>query len=138
MKTVLIIDDDPEMRETLAHYLESPEYDVILAACPHEAFEILQKGPVDAVVCDLHMPFMNGPQSDEFLHSFEVGIKTIAELRWVFPELEIIAISAAPYRDLIKITREIREVPILTKPFSARSLRGALNGDGAERNGSAQ
>lgn len=126
MKNVLVIDDNLEFREAICESL-SDSYEVFEAACPHDAFEILQKDNMDVIVCDLHMPFITGERSQEFLQSFEVGIKTIAELRWVYPELPIIAVSAAPYSALVKITKEISSIPILTKPFALRTLRAVLS-----------
>jgi signal transduction histidine kinase len=57
---VLIIDDEPSIREGLKEFLEDEGYDVHLAADGGEALGIFEKVYPDLVVTDLRMPGMPG------------------------------------------------------------------------------
>lgn len=63
MRRVLVVDDDPDLRETLAHLLEREGYAVDLARDGAEAMSRLaeDRSP-DAIVLDLGMPNMSGWQ----------------------------------------------------------------------------
>ena len=120
MKSILIIDDCQEYRETTANLLLDAGYDVWEATCPKEAFEILHRESFDLIVCDLHMPFATDETQNEFVVSFEVGVKTVRELREVFPEIPVIALSTTAQADLKRITRFIESVPTYSKPIYSK------------------
>ncbi|MFN9741907.1 MAG: response regulator, partial [Acidobacteriota bacterium] len=54
-QTVLIVDDQAAIRRQLASVLED-DYEVIQASSRKEALAAVEKGGVDVVICDLHMP----------------------------------------------------------------------------------
>lgn len=59
--SILLIDDDTEVREALADLLEADGHTVVQAPGPHEALAQLENGlVVDLVVTDLGMPGMTG------------------------------------------------------------------------------
>ena len=58
--TILIIDDDREMRVSLDHLLQSAGYDTLIAKGGPEGLEILLKNAPDAVLSDVRMPEMDG------------------------------------------------------------------------------
>ena len=57
---VLIVDDEKNLRESLASYLRMEEMEATVAASGEEARELLENERVDAVVVDLRMPGMSG------------------------------------------------------------------------------
>ncbi|MFN0185106.1 MAG: response regulator [Aquabacterium sp.] len=57
-KRVLVIDDSPISRTVTQIMLEQAGYDVMLAVDGQQAQSLASE--VDAVVCDLHMPVMDG------------------------------------------------------------------------------
>lgn len=59
-KTILAIDDEPNMRRLLEISLRQAGYKALVAANGQEALEVLKTQTVDCVVSDLHMPSMNG------------------------------------------------------------------------------
>src|SRR5687768_14969861 len=70
MKTILAVDDSPDMRALSEMVLTLEGYKVISAASGKEALDVLVSGvKVDLVLLDLHMPVMNGV---EFLKSLEI------------------------------------------------------------------
>jgi CheY-like chemotaxis protein len=62
MKTVLIIEDNLEIRENTAELLELEGYFVIAAIHGKEGHELAKKKLPDAIICDIRMPELNGYQ----------------------------------------------------------------------------
>lgn len=59
-KTVLIIDDDDMLRQTLAHGLQNNDFNVLTAESAEIGMEILARMTVDAIVLDRMMVGMDG------------------------------------------------------------------------------
>jgi two-component system response regulator VanR len=59
-RTVLIVDDDDEIRYSMRNLLVVSDFDVLLAADGVEALKQLERGRVDALVIDLMMPRLDG------------------------------------------------------------------------------
>jgi len=59
-RTVLVVDDHPELRLSLQHLLELAGYRVLVAANGAEGLEQLRRGCVHVVVLDIDMPVMDG------------------------------------------------------------------------------
>jgi len=57
---VLVVEDTPFFQKLEKDYLEEAGYEVFTANHGREAWQILQEKQVDAVVCDVQMPIMNG------------------------------------------------------------------------------
>lgn len=60
--TILIIDDERNIREGLGAALELDGYDVRLAENGEQGLEFIQKGDIDLVITDLRMPGISGEQ----------------------------------------------------------------------------
>src|SRR5215813_10024346 len=68
--TVLIVDDDADIRELMKIFLETDGYRVSVAADGYEAFEQLRtNGRPALILLDLMMPRMDGEQFLKQLHS---------------------------------------------------------------------
>jgi CheY-like chemotaxis protein len=59
---VLIVDDEPDLRQLTANLLISHGFDVVVAAHGREALERLSEHRPDLVLLDLNMPVMDGWQ----------------------------------------------------------------------------
>ena len=60
-KQILVVEDDPDLRETLLEVLEDEGFEVTIAANGREALDILETRPGAALVLlDLAMPGMDG------------------------------------------------------------------------------
>jgi diguanylate cyclase (GGDEF)-like protein len=57
---ILIVDDDPDIRDILKITLSEENYDVIEASDGEEALKIIQSKPLDLVLVDYKMPKMDG------------------------------------------------------------------------------
>lgn len=58
--TILLVDDEADIREPLAELLVSAGYDVVAARNGIEALSRARTRPISAVVTDLAMPVMDG------------------------------------------------------------------------------
>lgn len=77
---VLVVDDDPSVRETVATLLISAGYDVAVAKDGFEALLQLRKMLPDAIVSDLNMPQMS-------------GYELLSVVRRRFPQIMTVAMS---------------------------------------------
>jgi DNA-binding NtrC family response regulator len=80
MKRILHIDDEADIREVLAAYLQDQGFEVVSVAGPTEAFQAIQRAQPDLVICDLQLD-----ESD--------GLQTIDQLRVVLPEVPVILLT---------------------------------------------
>ena len=55
-RKILIVEDDPNLRQTLADGLKQAEYSVVDAMSISEGFDLLQSKKPDIVVLDVHLP----------------------------------------------------------------------------------
>src|SRR5260221_10068655 len=60
MATILIVDDDADIRTLIQTVLETSGHDVTLAASGQEALNKLKRKPYELVVLDIMMPTMSG------------------------------------------------------------------------------
>tara|TARA_B100000315_G_scaffold260363_1_gene321155 strand:- start:1156 stop:1539 length:384 start_codon:yes stop_codon:yes gene_type:complete len=113
MTTLLIVDDEHEIRENLIEFFELKQFKTYSAANGFEALEFLEHQSIDIVIIDLFMPVKD-------------GLETITELRKGWPDVKIIAMSGGPARlthnnlgdDLLYAATEIGADASLQKPFS--------------------
>ena len=59
-KTILIVEDETVLRESLAELLTDEGYEVLQAGDGKAAYEIVLKRAVDLVISDVRMPEMDG------------------------------------------------------------------------------
>ena len=59
-ETILIVDDEKEIRELIEIYLKNEGYEVIMASTGLEAIKLVKKKKVDLVILDIMMPVVNG------------------------------------------------------------------------------
>lgn len=116
MKTVLVIDNDAEFREAFCDVLQGKGIDVVTSDCPDAAYhKLFAMDAPDLIVGDLHMPFTTGPYREEFKTSYEVGVKTLRELAWVFPETPVIALTELEELDMERVRKILSPIPAYRK-----------------------
>ncbi len=82
-KSILIVDDDYNLRATLSIILQREGYDVMVASCAYEAVECLVAGKYDLVFLDIRMPGVDGLTLLNKVHS-------------LYPELPVLVLTAYP------------------------------------------
>jgi len=110
--TVLLVEDEPMVRNVAERALTRHGYTVITADNGEEALEIVAKGePIDLLISDVVMPGMDGPT-------------VVREARKSRPELKILFMSGYAEEQLRK-SIDIENVNFLAKPFSVTELAEA-------------
>lgn len=70
MKTILVVDDEPNIREVLVSYLNKENYLTLEAASGSDALDALRNRTVDMVILDLMLPDMDGEQVCRDIRTF--------------------------------------------------------------------
>jgi signal transduction histidine kinase/ActR/RegA family two-component response regulator len=107
--TLLVVDDEPQIREVIRTMLVDNEYVVRTADSARLALEILRTEQIDLVCTDLVMPEMSGS-------------KLIDELKRTRPQLPIVVCSAYGTDDDVSRRVSRGEVLFLSKPFTRKEL----------------
>lgn len=115
MSTVLIVDDDPDVRRLVEMKLELEGLDVLTAATGQEALSVLDGEKVDLVVLDLMMPVMD-------------GLETCRRIRQDsrFVELPVLMLTARAHYTDVEKGFEAGATDYVVKPFSPRELLGRV------------
>ncbi len=66
--SILIVDDEEFILETMAHFLKRRAKEVVMASNGAEAWKLLQERTFDIVVSDIEMPEMNGYELYHAVH----------------------------------------------------------------------
>jgi CheY-like chemotaxis protein len=101
---VLVIDDDSTVRDSIFAYLDDCDYDMLSAASAADAWELLSHQTVDAVICDLKMPGMN-------------GIELLERIKSKQPDLPVIVVSGAGVMDDVVRALRLGAEDYLVKPI---------------------
>lgn len=112
MKTILLVDDDNLVRDSLAIALEGAGYTVVTAANGDEGLIALAGQRFDAVILDMLMPERE-------------GIETIREIRKSDQKLPVLAISGGDktgWSDFLRMASALGASDTLAKPFTASEL----------------
>jgi CheY-like chemotaxis protein len=112
--TVLIADDEPQVRVPLAALLGRAGFTCVQAASGDEALQLLRTQPVDAVVLDIHMPGNS-------------ELETAERLRAIVPGLPVVLLTGRPS---VQTAAKAVRLPItayLTKPPVVEELTGILD-----------
>ena len=80
-KLILVVEDDPNVGESIRLLLKKRGYEILLASNGKEALALFRQETVDLIITDLVMPKMD-------------GIELLEEVKRLRPETEVIVISA--------------------------------------------
>lgn len=105
VKTILVVDDEKDIRTALAGILEDEGYQIITAACGTEALEAARQELPDLVLLDIWMPGMD-------------GLEALERLKTSFPTLTVIMISGhGTIETAVKATK-LGAYDFIEKPLS--------------------
>ena len=117
MKTILLIEDDADMRENIAEILELADYRVLRAENGKKGVEAAKKDPPDLVLCDIMMPELDG-----------YGVLMMLSKTPATSEIPFIFLSAKAERSDVRRGMELGADDYLTKPFEESELLNAVEG----------
>jgi len=107
--TILVVEDDLDLREALVDTLEIAGCEVVQADCAEAALKIMPNYALDMVVSDINMGAMD-------------GLGLLKEIRTLYPQLPVLLVTA--YASISASVEAIRNgaVDYLVKPFKPQLL----------------
>ncbi len=113
-RTLLIVDDEDNIRNALVRALRSDGYRILAAASGPQALELLAQHPVGVILSDQRMPEMS-------------GVEFLSRVKEIYPQTVRIVLSG--YTELESVTDAINRGAVykfLTKPWDDELLRENL------------
>src|SRR4051794_10275735 len=115
--SILIVDDEDVVRDSLFHWFQSEEYNVEAATNAADALRLIGAKPFDVVIADIRMPGMDGLQLLERIRAEELDTAVIVITGYASVETAIRALKQGAF-------------DYVTKPFDpddlSISVRNAL------------
>ncbi len=107
---ILIVDDEPLIRESLYEILRIEGYRVQMAPSAEDALEQLKKNPVDIVVTDFKLPKMT-------------GLQLLEEIKNTYDEIEVILITG--YGSIESAVEAMKKgaFDYITKPINDNEIK---------------
>jgi len=113
--TILVVDDEIQLRKLLVRQLRSEGYNVLEAGYGMEALEVARDSPepVDLVLSDIVMPGM-------------IGTELAQRLLTEHPGIQVVLMSAHIVDELARPDRRW-DVPVFRKPFEGTKMLACVN-----------
>ncbi len=115
--TVLIVDDQPDLVESIGMALEAAGYEVLSAADGQTALGLLESETVDLILADIAMPRMNGYQFYERVRENPGWIR-----------IPFLFLTARTMDSDVRYGKELGVDDYLTKPIQPEDLLASVNG----------
>ncbi len=112
--SILIVDDEPLIRQSLFEILRIEGYTVFMASSGEEAIETLKKSAVDIVLTDLKLPKMT-------------GIELLSEIKNQSPRTEIILITGYGSIETAVEAMKKGAFDYITKPINDNEIKIILD-----------
>ena len=109
MNTILIVDDDDQLRKSFHKLLTEEGYEVKSAASGESALEILNDAPPELVILDLRLPGINGIEAFRAIHRIE-------------PKLPVIIMTAFGTTETAIEATKLGAFDYILKPFDIPSM----------------
>lgn len=111
--TILIVDDEEGMRDSLHKLLSRDGYQLITASNGLQALQELQNNQVDLVLLDIMMPGID-------------GLETLKKIKVIKPETLVIMITGYGTIESAVTAMKYGAKDYITKPFTVQNLRNVL------------
>jgi DNA-binding NtrC family response regulator len=103
--TILVVDDDPGMRDTLTDVLEATGYQTSVADSGNAALATARAGGrFDLILMDVQMPGLN-------------GVQTLHALRALDPSIAVVMMTAYTRDELASESERMTGFGVLSKPL---------------------
>jgi CheY-like chemotaxis protein len=116
MATFLIVDDDPIVLAMVGEVLDSAGHAAVSASDGDKALDLLSALKCDLVILDLLMPNRD-------------GLETISQIRHLYPDLPILAISGggSGRLNLLPVAQALGAHDTLSKPVRREALLSKID-----------
>lgn len=116
MKSVLVIDDNPDIRENTAEILELAGYKTFTAENGKKGVEVAQREKPDVIVCDIMMPELDG-----------YGVLHLLRKNADTEHIPFVFLTAKTERSDFRKGMEMGADDYITKPFDDIELLNAID-----------
>jgi len=108
-KPILIVDDEPIVRESIRDWLKDAGYKVATAETGEEALALVGKQDFSVIIMDIRLPG-------------KTGITVLKEVKALKPGIKSIIITAYPSAEMVAEARKLGVVDYLIKPIAPDDL----------------
>jgi CheY-like chemotaxis protein len=120
MPSILVVDDENQIRRLVREALEQAGYDVTEARDGTEALRQCRLAPADLVIMDILMPNQD-------------GLETTIALRREFPDVKVIVITGGSdmigILNFLDVAKMLGAHSTLQKPFEMKSLLDTVHAE---------
>lgn len=109
-KRILVVDDDPDIRQVLLDRMSAYGYAVETAIDGREALDALRRGRFDGMLLDMRMPQVD-------------GIEVLRQARLQRPDMPVVMVSALSAKEQVARATAQGACAYLIKPFDAMQLK---------------
>ncbi len=121
-KSVLIVEDEPIIRETLAEFLMGEGFEVRTAANATEAIRVAQERDFDVGICDIQLPDGDGIRVLKQLHRINPAMFVMIISAYPSVETAVEAFTAGAFEYLVKPVRFEELVKRMQRLFKFQDL----------------
>ena len=107
--SILIVDDDVGMCETLFDIMEDRDFRPTIASDGYEAIEKVREAAFDAILMDIKMPGMN-------------GVETFKQIKSIRPKTVVVMMTAYAIEGLIEEALREGAYGVLRKPLNVKRM----------------
>ena len=112
-RKILIIDDEPDLRDLYQKLLELKGYHVYCAASGPEGIQLNEQNNPDLIILDMHMPEMD-------------GISTLRNIRKTDDSVIVVILTGYACPDTIRDAIDLNVSEYLSKPFENNELLNVI------------
>ena len=109
MKPILIVDDEPIVRESIRDWLKDAGYRVATAESGEEALGLIEKQDFSVIIMDVRLPG-------------KTGVTVLKEVKALKPGIKSIIITAYPSAEMVAEAKKLGVVDYLIKPIAPDDL----------------
>lgn len=113
-KRILVVDDDPDIRQVLLDRMSSFGYVVETAVDGREALDTLRQGRFDGMLLDMRMPEMEGLEVLQRTHDSH-------------PAMPVVMVTATSVKEQVAQAMAGGACAYLLKPFDASQLKQVVD-----------
>ncbi len=114
MFKILVVEDDPNLRQLMSVFLRRNGFDVMRAQDGEEALSVMESAMPDLIICDIMMPRMD-------------GFALTRDLRQAYPEMPILMVTAKEAIDDKRKAYSLGTDDYMVKPIELDELLLRVN-----------
>src|SRR5271157_1548372 len=108
-KSILIVDDEPIVRESIRDWLKDAGYQVATAESGEQALEMVNQQDFGVLVVDIRLPGIT-------------GINVLEKVKAIKPQIKSVVITAYPTAEFAAEAKKLGAIDYLIKPIAPEDL----------------